>query len=58
MTDDYCIKNKIYDSRLYDELTNLYWCKKDVPEEIHDYMSYCYHVEEYRAGLLQEIANV
>lgn len=25
---DYLIKNKIYDLDLYNELTNMYWCKK------------------------------
>lgn len=49
---DYLIKNRVYDSDLYNELVNLYWCKKDVPKEVHDYMTYCYHYEEYRAGLL------
>lgn len=49
---DYLIKNKIYDLDLYNELTNMYWCKKDVPKEIHDYMVACYHYEEYKAGLL------
>lgn len=49
---DYLIKNKIYDLDLYNELTEMYWCKKDVPQEIHDYMVACYHYEEYEAGLL------
>lgn len=49
---DYLIKNNVYDYRLYNELINLYWCKKDVPKEINDYMTYCYHYEEYQAGLL------
>lgn len=46
------LKNKVYNLQLYNELINEYWCKKDVPKEIHDYMVYCYHVEEYKAGLL------
>lgn len=49
---DYYIKNKIYDSRFYNELINMYWCKKDVPKEINDYMKYCYHYEEALAGVL------
>ena len=51
MTNDYCIKNRIYDSRLYDNLTKEYW-QKEMPKEIKDYCTYCYHYEEYRAGLL------
>ena len=52
MTRDYYIKNKIYDSRFYNELINLYWCKNDVPKEINDYMKYCYHYEEAQARVL------
>lgn len=51
MTDDYCIKNRVYDSRLYDKLTQEYW-QKEMPKEIKDYCTYCYHCEEYQAGLL------
>lgn len=47
MTRDYYIKNKVYNSDLYDELTKEYW-GKETPEEIKDYMNYCYHYEEYR----------
>lgn len=52
MTKEELIKKKIYDLDLYNELTKEYWGKNDVPKEINDYMSFCYHVEEYKAGLL------
>lgn len=47
MKEEYYIKNKIYDGNLYDRLTKEYW-QKETPEEIKDYMTYCYHYEEYR----------
>lgn len=51
MTKEYLIKNKIYDLDLYNELTEQYW-GKETPQDIKEYMSYCYHYEEYEAGLL------
>lgn len=51
MTKEDLIKNKVYDLDLYNELTKQYW-NKETPQEIDDYMSYCYHYEEYKAGLL------
>ena len=51
MNDDYCIKNKVYDLDLYNRLIKEYW-QKETPKNIKDYMSYCYHYEEWKAGLL------
>lgn len=52
MTDDYCIKHKVYDSDLNDRLWDKLSRKEELTQEEHDYLTYCYHVEEYRAGLL------
>ena len=42
-----CIKYSVYDSNLYDRLIEKYW-GKEPPKDIKDYMTYCYHYEEYR----------
>lgn len=52
MTDEYYIKNKVYNSQLNDKLWNKLSEKQELTKEEHDYMTYCYHVEEYKAGLL------
>ena len=51
MTDDYCIDNRVYDKDLYNSLIKEYW-QKETPEKIKDYMTFCYHYEEFQAGLL------
>lgn len=48
MNDENCIKYKVYDSKLYDRLTEKYW-GKEPRQDIKDYMNFCYHVEEFRA---------
>lgn len=48
MNDENCIKYKVYDGNLYDRLIQKYW-QKDTPEDIKEYMNYCYLCEEYRA---------
>lgn len=52
MTNNYFIKNKVYNSQLNDELWDRLLKKETLTQEEHDYLTYCYHVEEYRAGLL------
>lgn len=52
MTDDYCIKNKIYDLDLYNRITQKSFAGEELTEEEKEYEKYCYHYEEWRAGLL------
>lgn len=49
---DYLIKNKIYDLDLYNEITHKYFEGQELTEEEKEYEKYCYHYEEYKAGLL------
>ena len=51
------IKEAIMESKLEDEkIVNDLWDKVGRKEELteleHDYLTYCYHMEEARAGLL------
>lgn len=51
------IKQTIMESKLEDEkIVNDLWDKVGRKEELteleHDYLTYCYHMEEARAGLL------
>jgi len=52
MTGENCIKYKSYDSRLYNELTRRSFAGEKLTEAEEDYMRYCYHYEEWQAGLL------
>ena len=52
MNRDYYIKNKVYNSTINDALWDKLSRKEELAQEERDYVSYCYHVEEYRAGLL------
>lgn len=52
MSKDYLMKNKVYDIDLYNELCNKSFNKEEITKEENDYMVYCYHYEEYKAGLL------
>jgi len=52
MTNNYYIKNKVYNRQLNDELWDRLSRKEELTKEEHDYMTYCYHYEEWQAGLL------
>ena len=45
---EYCIKYKVYNSKINDELWDKIGKEELTPEE-HDYLTYCWHYEEYRA---------
>ena len=49
---DSFIKNKVYDIDLYNEITDKSFRKEKLTQEERDYEVYCYHYEEYKAGLL------
>lgn len=51
-TKEYLIKNKVYDIDLYNALTDKSFKGEKLTQEEHDYTTYCYHYEEYQAGLL------
>lgn len=42
----------IYDGRTYDELLEKSFNKEPLTPEEEEYLKYCYHYEEWRAGLL------
>jgi hypothetical protein len=42
----------IYDSRTYDELLKKSFNKELLTPEEENYLRFCYHYEEYQAGLL------
>ena len=45
----------VYDSRIYDELIRRSFAGEKLAKEENDYMSFCYHYEEYRTyGEVQE----
>ena len=46
------MQNHIEDENLVNELWNKVGRKEELTEQEHDYLVYCYHLEEYRAGLL------
>lgn len=46
------MESKIEDQTLVDELWDKVGKKEELTELEHDYLSYCYHMEEARAGLL------
>ena len=46
------MESKIENQNLVDELWNKVGRKEKLTELEHDYLSYCYHMEEARAGLL------
>lgn len=52
MNDEYYIKNKVYDQDLNHKLWDKLFRKEELTQEEHDYVTYCYHYEEYQAGLL------
>ena len=41
-----------YDGRVYDKLWQKVGRKEELTKEEHDYLTFCYHYEEWRAGLL------
>lgn len=47
----YYIKNKIYNRKLFDELWNKQFTQ-ELTEEEKDYIRFCYHLEEFEAGML------
>ena len=46
------MENRIEDQNLIDELWDKVGKKQELTEQEHDYLTYCYHMEEARAGLL------
>ena len=46
------MESKIEDQTLVDELWDKVGKKEELTELEHDYLSYCYHMEEAEAGLL------
>lgn len=46
------MENKIEDQKIVDSLWDKVGKKEELTELEHDYLSYCYHMEEARAGLL------
>ena len=49
MTDQYLMENRIYDQDLNNRLWKKVGNKEKLTEEEHDYLTYCYHYEEYLA---------
>ena len=49
MTDEELMKRSIYDDNLYNRLILKVFNKEAITKQEHDYMSYCYHYDEYRA---------
>lgn len=46
-------QTRTYDRKLYNELINKkLFDKKPLTQEEEDYITFCYHWEEYQAGLL------
>lgn len=52
MSDDWYIKNKQYDRNLYDRITAKSFAGEELTPEEKEYEKYCYHYEEWKAGLL------
>lgn len=46
------MENRIEDQDLADELWNKVGRNESLTELEHDYLTFCYHMEEARAGLL------
>lgn len=51
-TKEYLMEHHIYDTNLNNELWKRLENKEQLTEQERDYVSYCYHYEEYKAGLL------
>ena len=49
MTDEYLMQNKIYNSNLNNRLWEKVRQKEELTKDEHDYLSYCYHYEEFLA---------
>mgnify|MGYP003315579575 CR=1 FL=1 len=46
------MENKIEDQKLVDSLWDKVGREEELTKLEHDYLVYCYHLEEWRAGLL------
>lgn len=48
-SNEYLMENRIEDQKLLNELWDKVGRKEELTKLEHDYLTYCYHMEEFRA---------